>query len=59
VLPALKELGIAFVLYSPLCKGFLTGMINENTVLGSSDVRFQAPQRRIALPRTSARPQSN
>jgi aryl-alcohol dehydrogenase-like predicted oxidoreductase len=31
VLPTLKELGIGFVPYSPLGKGFLTGKINENT----------------------------
>src|SRR5260370_17022517 len=36
VLTALEELGIGFVAYSPLGKGFLTGTIDENTVFDSS-----------------------
>jgi len=44
VLPTLEELGIGFVPYSPLGKGFLTGRINENTEFGSSDFRSQIPR---------------
>jgi aryl-alcohol dehydrogenase-like predicted oxidoreductase len=44
VLPALEELGIGFVPYSPLGKGFLTGKINENTTFDSSDFRNQIPR---------------
>src|SRR5499433_545841 len=39
VLPTLEELGIGFVPYSPLGKGFLTGKIDENTKLDSTDFR--------------------
>ena len=39
VLPTLEELGIGFVPYSPLGKGFLTGKIDENTTFDSSDFR--------------------
>ncbi len=44
VLPALEELGIGFVPYSPLGKGFLTGKISENTVFDSSDFRNTLPR---------------
>ncbi len=44
VLPTLEELGIGFVPYSPLGKGFLTGKINENTALDSSDFRNILPR---------------
>ncbi len=44
VLPALEELGIGFVPYSPLGKGFLTGKINENTTFDSSDIRTTIPR---------------
>ncbi|HYL46103.1 MAG TPA: aldo/keto reductase [Candidatus Limnocylindrales bacterium] len=44
VLPALEELGIGFVPYSPLGKGFLTGAINENTTFDSSDFRNIVPR---------------
>jgi aryl-alcohol dehydrogenase-like predicted oxidoreductase len=44
VLPTLEELGIGFVPYSPLGKGFLTGKINENTTFDSSDFRSQIPR---------------
>src|SRR5204863_5767020 len=37
VLPTLKELGIGFVPFSPLGKGFLTGKIDENTTFDSTD----------------------
>jgi aryl-alcohol dehydrogenase-like predicted oxidoreductase len=44
VLPALEELGIGFVPYSPLGKGFLTGKIDENTQLDSADFRNTVPR---------------
>ncbi len=44
VLPTLEELGIGFVPYSPLGKGFLTGKINENTAFASSDIRNTIPR---------------
>ena len=44
VLPALEELGIGFVPYSPLGKGFLTGKIDETTKIDSSDFRSTVPR---------------
>jgi aryl-alcohol dehydrogenase-like predicted oxidoreductase len=44
LLPALEELGIGFVPFSPLGKGFLTGKINENTKFDSSDFRNVVPR---------------
>ena len=44
VLPTLEELGIGFVPYSPLGKGFLTGKFNENTKFDSSDFRKTLPR---------------
>jgi aryl-alcohol dehydrogenase-like predicted oxidoreductase len=44
VLPALAELGIGFVPFSPLGKGFLTGAINENTTFDSTDFRNIVPR---------------
>jgi aryl-alcohol dehydrogenase-like predicted oxidoreductase len=44
VLPTLDELGIGFVPYSPLGKGFLTGKIDENTTFDSSDFRNTLPR---------------
>jgi aryl-alcohol dehydrogenase-like predicted oxidoreductase len=44
VLPTLEELGIGFVPYSPLGKGFLTGKIKENTTFDSSDFRNILPR---------------
>lgn len=44
VLPMLEELGIGFVPYSPLGKGFLTGAINENTPLDKTDFRSTLPR---------------
>jgi aryl-alcohol dehydrogenase-like predicted oxidoreductase len=44
VLPTLEELGIGFVPYSPLGKGFLTGKINENTTFSDSDIRNRIPR---------------
>jgi aryl-alcohol dehydrogenase-like predicted oxidoreductase len=44
VLPTLEELGIGFVSYSPLGKGFLTGKINESTTFDRSDFRNTLPR---------------
>jgi aryl-alcohol dehydrogenase-like predicted oxidoreductase len=44
VLPTLEELGIGFVPYSPLGKGFLTGKMDENTKFGSNDFRSTLPR---------------
>jgi aryl-alcohol dehydrogenase-like predicted oxidoreductase len=44
LLPALEELGIGFVPYSPLGKGFLTGKITESTTFDSSDFRNTLPR---------------
>jgi len=44
VLPALEELGIGLVPYSPLGRGFLTGMIDANTKFESSDFRSKLPR---------------
>jgi len=44
VLPTLEELGIGFVPYSPLGRGFLTGKINENTTFDGSDFRNTLPR---------------
>ena len=43
ILPTLEELGIGFVAFSPLGKGFLTGKINESTTFDSSDFRKHRP----------------
>jgi predicted oxidoreductase len=57
ILPTLEELGIGFVPFSPLGKGFLTGAINENTQFAEKNVRnifprFSAEARKVnvALP---------
>jgi aryl-alcohol dehydrogenase-like predicted oxidoreductase len=44
VLPTVEELGIGFVPYSPLGKGFLTGKINESTTFDSTDFRNIIPR---------------
>jgi aryl-alcohol dehydrogenase-like predicted oxidoreductase len=44
VLPALEELGIGFVPFSPLGRGFLTGKIDESTTLDSNDFRNNIPR---------------
>ena len=44
VIPTLEELGIGFVTYSPLGKGFLTAAMNENTKLDSTDIRSTLPR---------------
>ena len=44
VIPTLEELGIGFVPYSPLGRGFLTGKMDENTTFDSSDFRSVLPR---------------
>ena len=44
ILPALEELGIGFVPFSPLGKGFLTGKIDENTTFAPNDFRNTVPR---------------
>jgi aryl-alcohol dehydrogenase-like predicted oxidoreductase len=44
ILPTVEELGIGFVAYSPLGKGFLTGKMDENTQLDNSDFRSILPR---------------
>ena len=44
VLPTLEELGIGFVPFSPLGKGFLTGKIDENSEFDSTDIRSSIPR---------------
>lgn len=44
IIPTLEELGIGFVPFSPLGKGFLTGKIDENTQLDSTDFRNTVPR---------------
>ena len=43
-MPTLEELGIGFVPFSPLGKGFLTGKIDENTTFDNSDFRNIVPR---------------
>jgi len=44
IIPTLEELGIGFVPFSPLGKGFLTGKIDENTTFDSTDLRNTVPR---------------
>jgi len=44
LLPAVEELGIGFVPFSPLGRGFLTGKMNENTTFDSTDLRNTLPR---------------
>jgi len=44
ILPACRDLGIAFVPYSPLGRGFLTGAITSTTALANNDLRVNAPR---------------
>jgi aryl-alcohol dehydrogenase-like predicted oxidoreductase len=44
ILPMLEQLGIGFVPFSPLGKGFLTGKIDENTKVDSTDFRNTVPR---------------
>ena len=44
MIPTLEELGIGFVTYSPLGKGFLTGKMDANAKFDSSDFRSTLPR---------------
>ena len=44
ILPTCEELGIGFVPYSPLGRGYLTGKIDENTTYDSTDIRARNPR---------------
>jgi aryl-alcohol dehydrogenase-like predicted oxidoreductase len=44
IIPTLQELGIGFVPYSPLGKGFLTGKMDENTTFEKTDIRSSIPR---------------
>ncbi|MBB6629125.1 aldo/keto reductase [Nocardioides sp. KIGAM211] len=44
VLPTLEELGIGFVTFSPLGRGFLTGAIDQDTTFASNDIRANLPR---------------
>ncbi len=44
IIPTLEELGIGFVPFSPLGKGFLTGKIDENTIFDAKDFRSMVPR---------------
>ena len=44
ILPVVRELGIGFVAYSPLGRGFLTGQIKRSEDLGPEDFRRQLPR---------------
>lgn len=44
IIPTLEDLGIGFVTFSPLGKGFLTGAINETTSMASGDIRNVLPR---------------
>jgi aryl-alcohol dehydrogenase-like predicted oxidoreductase len=44
VLPTCEELGIGFVPYSPLGKGFLTGKVDEHTTFADNDIRARIPR---------------
>jgi aryl-alcohol dehydrogenase-like predicted oxidoreductase len=44
ILPVLQELGIGFVPFSPLGRGFLTGKIDENTTFAEKDIRNTVPR---------------
>lgn len=44
MLPVLEELGIGFVPFSPLGRGFLTGKLDEKATFGSNDIRSNLPR---------------
>jgi aryl-alcohol dehydrogenase-like predicted oxidoreductase len=44
ILPTLEELGIGFVPFSPLGKGFLTGKIDQSTAFAGTDIRSSIPR---------------
>lgn len=53
ILPLLEELGIGFVPFSPLGRGFLTGSINEQTKFSETDFRNQVPRFTVAARRAN------
>ena len=53
ILPALEELGIGFVPFGPLGKGFLTGTIDETTTFGGDDFRLTQPRFSPEAPRAN------
>ena len=55
ILPTLEELGIGFVPFSPLGKGFLTGKIDETTTFDSTDFRNTVPRFSAENRRANAR----
>jgi aryl-alcohol dehydrogenase-like predicted oxidoreductase len=55
ILPTLEELGIGFVAFSPLGKGFLTGAIDENTEFASGDFRSTVPRLAVRQARAANR----
>jgi len=55
ILPLLEELGIGFVPFSPLGRGFLTGAIDENTTFDSSDFRNKVPRFAVEARKANAR----
>jgi aryl-alcohol dehydrogenase-like predicted oxidoreductase len=44
IIPTLEELGIGFVPFSPLGRGYLTGKVDENTTFDCSDIRSRSPR---------------
>ena len=53
IIPTLEELGIGFVPYSPLGRGFLTGTIDANTTFGEKDFRAALPRFSVEARRTN------
>jgi aryl-alcohol dehydrogenase-like predicted oxidoreductase len=53
IIPTLQELGIGFVPFSPLGKGFLTGKIDASTTFSSNDFRAQIPRFSVAARRAN------
>ena len=56
ILPALEELGIGFVPFSPLGRGFLTGQVTAETQFGEGDIRASLPALRAGGTRGQPRP---
>lgn len=44
IIPAIEELGIGFVAFSPLGRGFLAGSVDETTTFAETDIRFNLPR---------------